>query len=124
MEQLASELLEAKKKLDNFKPRNEAAGIRQELDRLNLMYQKGRISDDYYDEQYDKLNTKLAEALSSENIIPIQAYQPIQNALRDNWKEIYADLDASHKKSFWKSIIKEIYVDEKSRKICGFRFLF
>ena len=124
MEQLASELLEAKKKLDNFKPRNEAAGIRQELDRLNLMYQKGRISDDYYDEQYDKLNIKLAEALSSENIIPIQAYQPIQNALRDNWKEIYADLDASHKKSFWKSIIKEIYVDEKSRKICGFRFLF
>lgn len=123
VEQLESEFLHAKSKMEKVKPRNRSSSIRLELDRLNNMYQKGRISESYYDEQYAALNEKLKEALLDENIIPIQSFQPIQNALKDDWKEIYLELDAAHKKAFWKSIIKEIYVDEQSRKICGFRFL-
>ncbi len=123
MDQLEQELLEARKRIESSHPRNRSVGIKQELERLNNMYLKGRISESYYDEQYALLDGKLKSALEEENIIPIQAYTPIQNVLRDDWMDVYKDLDAAHKKSFWKSILKEIYVDEKSRKICGFRFL-
>lgn len=123
MDQLEHELLQAKKRMESIRPRNISAGLKQEIDRLNNMFLKGRISEAYYDEQYASLDEKLHAAMDEENIIPIQAYQPIKDVLKDDWLGVYRELDANHKKSFWKSIIKEIYVDEKSRKICGFRFL-
>lgn len=123
VDQLEKEILHAREQAAAIRPHSQTPGIRQELERLNIMYQKGRISDAYYDEQYTILSERLNLSLQEDNIIPLQAYKPIQNTLKDDWKEIYLELDAAHKKAFWKSIIKEIYVDEKSRKISGFRFL-
>lgn len=123
MEQLETELLQAREKMKSAPAKNVSAGIRQELNRLNTMYQKGRISESYYDEQYTLLSDRLTAALAAENIVPIQAYRPIQDVLRDGWMQIYADLDISHKKAFWKSIIRNIYIDPHTRKVCGFSFL-
>ena len=123
MEQLEIELLQAREKMKSSPAKNVSAGIRQELNRLNTMYQKGRISESYYDEQYTLLSDRLTAALATENIVPIQAYRPIQDVLRDGWMQIYADLDISHKKAFWKSIIRNIYIDPHTRKVCGFSFL-
>ena len=36
---------------------------------------------------------------------------------------MYHKLDIVHKKAFWKGVIKEIYVDPESRKVCGFKFM-
>lgn len=123
VEQLDAELLQARKKAEDPRRIKRSAGLRQEIERLNTMYQKGRISETYYDEQYTALSNRLQAALAEENIIPIQAYKPIQNILRDNWREVYADLDPAHKKAFWKSIIRRIYIDGETRKVCGFQFL-
>lgn len=97
--------------------------IRAEMERLNKLYQKGRISDEYYEEQYSMLEDKLSSCNSSLDEDKLVSYQNIEKELSGNWYDIYKDLDAAHKQTFWKRIIKEIYVDKETRKICGFSFL-
>ncbi len=102
---------------------DKSAAIRAELDRLNTMYQKGRIKEEYYDEQYALLSEKLEHCMPPTEIITsLEAYRAISSVLSDGWQEMYVGLDVRHKKAFWKDIIKEINVDAKSRKVCGFQF--
>lgn len=96
--------------------------IKTEMDRLNILFQKGRITMDYYDEQYTKLEKQLS-AEEQKNMISLESYNTIQEKLTVNWQEFYSKLDYAHKKAFWKSLIKEIYVDSETHKICGFEFL-
>ena len=56
-------------------------------------------------------------------IITVESYRPIETKLNGNWRDVYERLDYSHKKTFWKSIIEEIYIDKDTHKICGFKFL-
>ena len=97
--------------------------IRQEMKRLNLLYQKGRIEDDYYETQYRLLEQRLDREAERHTIPTIEDYRQIREQLNGDWKALYQDLDAEHKKLFWKRIIKEIYIDQKTHKICGFSFL-
>ena len=100
-----------------------SAAIRAELDRLNNMYQKGRIKEEYYDEQYSLLTEKLESCKPAADInATLEAYMALSDAFSEGWVEIYQKLDIRHKKAFWKEIIKEIHVDPDSRKICGFSF--
>lgn len=82
----------------------------QELDRLNTMFLKGRISEEYYDTEYLRLND-----LISQNKAYTQAQvhsRPLQEVFFDKWKEMYNDLDKLHKKLFWREVIKQIIVDD------------
>ncbi len=63
-----------------------ADALRKELDRLNILFQKGRISESYYDEQYDLLNQKLKEC---DKIVPLISYDSLLAALSGDWQEIY-----------------------------------
>jgi len=107
---------------DIAKKGNKTAKIKAEIDRLNILFQKGRISIDYYDEQYEKLEKQLSKE-SQTNIIHLESYQSIEKLLSGNWHDVYDKLDYAHKKTFWKRIIKEIYVDANTHKVCGFDFL-
>ncbi len=124
VEQLQTHTLELmqKQKLPTQKP-DKSASIHAELDRLNNMYQKGRIKESYYDEQYTLLSEKLASCFPAAEVIsPLEAPKAIFSAFLEGWQEMYHKLDISHKKAFWKEILKEIHVDAESRKICGFQF--
>lgn len=102
---------------------NKSTSIKSELERLNVMYQKGRIKDDYYDEQYEILTEKLKQYETVDNSTAVlETYKALSDIFTDGWQEMYASLDATHKKAFWKEIISEINVDKISRKICGFKF--
>lgn len=93
-----------KKIIDNTKK------YEQELDRLNTMFLKGRISEEKYDTEYLRLND-----LMSQNKALTQAQghcKPLQTVFVGNWKEIYNDLDKLHKKLFWREVVKQIIVDE------------
>lgn len=100
---------ERKKVIDN------TAKYKQELDRLNTMFLKGRIDENYYDTEYLRLtdliaqNKALAQA-QSHNIMP-------QEVFADNWKDIYLEMDKLHKKLFWRDAIKQIIVDENMHVI-------
>lgn len=117
------ELVQIKNIVKKNPRRDETIKIKQEIDRLNLLFQKGRIENEYYDNQYDLLANELKKA---QTIVPMSTkpYEDILKIFGDNWTELYYKMDASHKKTFWKTYISEIEVDRESRKICGFKFLF
>lgn len=97
--------------------------IRKELDRLNLQFQKGRISESYYDEQYELLQNKLSKSNIESTIIKLDALKEKQRFFAGDWCMLYDQLDREHKKIFWKKTIASISIDENTHKICGFELL-
>lgn len=95
--------------------------IRSEIERLNNIYIKGRISEVDYDRQYALLEHRLEEErkLQSESFAD---YKCLEKLFSGNWLDIYNKLDAEHKNAFWKKIIKEIIIDCDTHKICDIIF--
>lgn len=97
--------------------------LKAELSRLNLLFQKGRITEEYYEEQYGSIQKKLEEETARNNIVSLDAYRAIQSHFTGDWQELYLKLDLEHKRAFWKRFIKAIYFDRNTHKISGFDFL-
>lgn len=105
-------------------PVNRIPALRSELQRLNILYQKGRISDEYYDEQYALIEAEITTESQNEDTAGLmQRMTDLKKELSGNWKELYDMLDAQHKNAFWKRIVSEITIDENTHKINGFKFL-
>lgn len=94
-----------KKKKINIVP------IQNELDRLNKQYRKGRIEEDEYDIEYDKLIARLNEA-ERLNKSEKRNLEPLKKILNSDLNTIYNVLDREHKRAFWKALIKEIVINE------------
>lgn len=122
VKRLNEELWKTETRTQKSKPRTEAskASVRAELERLNRMYQKGRISEEYYDAQYSVLSSQLND--SGANIITAESFASLKKIFSGNWKAVYEELDAEHRNAFWKSILTEIRLDMDTRKISGFQF--
>lgn len=99
-----------------------APSIRAEMDRLNTMYQKGRISDEYYEAQYTALETELASDQGPSDWDKLEKYSALKKELSGNWIDLYNELDAAHKNAFWRRIVKEVYIDDTTHEISGFSF--
>lgn len=119
---LKQELAEIEFKRKNTERQDSSESIRKEMDRLNLLFQKGRITEKYYDEQYEALEKKLP-ATESEKCVPLERFQDLMTAFSGNWQELYHNLDNAHKQAFWKSTIKDIRIDKETHRISGFNFL-
>ena len=113
---LRSHAVEAPKKDDPAK-------IQSEIDRLNILFQKGRITEEYYDSQYDMLSEKLNQLQNRSDNDNIEKYKKLQRTFSGDWLDIYQSLDNEHKNAFWKSTIKSIEIDPETRKLKGFHFL-
>ncbi len=122
VEQLNMEILKAEQRARQAKAKKDTSriSIQAELDRLNNMYQKGRISEAYYDSQYLLLSEQLDDLET--NVITVESFAPLQKIFSGNWISVYEELDAEHRNAFWKSIIQEIRLDMNTRKISGFQF--
>ena len=103
--------------------KNSASNIQAEIDRLNILFQKGRISEDYYDSQYEMLSGKLCQIQNEANATNIKTYEKLQRTFSGDWLEIYRGLDNAHKNAFWKSTIKSIEIDPDTHKLKGFHFI-
>lgn len=104
-------------------PANRAAALLAERERLNLLFQKGRIGEAYYEAQYALLSEKLnacAPAAPSQKSAGMPAI--LEGGLADGFPALYRLLDAAHKKAFWKEILQSISVHPQSHKINGFLF--
>ena len=44
------------------KPAKSVQSYKDELNRLNIMYQKGRISEEYYETEYEKISAAMSNA--------------------------------------------------------------
>lgn len=90
------------------KPKVDTKKIQAELDRLNNMYLKGRISEDDYDMKYTELNNKLKTNVDA----PKTVSPALKNLMNVNLLELYKGFTVNEKQLFMRSIIKEIKVDE------------
>ena len=97
--------------------------IKHEMSRLNTMYQKGRITDAFYDKQYELLELQLQQFSSLQEIeSTIEHRENLLSFFSGNWLNLYQSLDKENKRIFWRKYIKDIQVDRETHKICGFHF--
>lgn len=93
-----------------------AEQLKNELDRLNMMFRKGRIEEEEYDTEYYKLEKKL-NSLDTTEPPPKRDLDAIKGILETDYRGIYAKLSKENKKAFWRSFIREFRVDEKKKII-------
>lgn len=121
--QLEQDLAQIEFKKQHTKKTDNSESIRKEMDRLNLQFQKGRITERYYDEQYELLEKQLEECAKSDKCVSIESYRDLLTAFSGDWQELYQNLDKAHKQAFWKSTIRDIQIDKETHRISGFNFI-
>lgn len=98
---------------------------RKELDRLNNMYQKGRISEEKYDSEYSRILDLLKE--HEDNVLNFpttqKSFDKIKQTLSGDWLSIYQSLDRENKRAFWRNIIESIECNTDSGTIKKVNFL-
>ena len=94
---------------------NNVSKYRAELDRLNTMFLKGRISEEYYDTEYLRINDLIAQYEASSQ--SHDSVKHLQEVFVSDWKEMYKDLDKLHRKFFWRDVIRQIIVDDNMNVI-------
>lgn len=92
--------------------------LKKEMDRLNMMFRKGRIEEAEYDTEYMKLDNELKE-IDVEEKPEVKDLDALKALLETDYKSMYAKLDREHKKAFWRNLIKEFIVDTNRTIIPG-----
>lgn len=104
--------------IEEAKPKNKnaekAAGIKLEMERLNMMFRKGRIAEEEYDTDYLKLERQL-EKLNVEEEPPKKDLDALRGILESDYRTIYSHLTKENKKAFWRNTIREFTIDEHKK---------
>lgn len=80
-----------------------------EIERLNKMYQKGRIEEEDYDKEYDILDKQLKK-LDEEKEEKVDLTK-FKKMLNQNIIEQYYKMDRLQRQGFWNLLIKEIHIN-------------
>lgn len=91
-----------------------AEKLKVEMDRLNMMFRKGRIDEEEYDTEYYKLEKKL-HSLDIAEAAPEINLDAIKGILETDYRRIYAELTKENQKAFWRSFIREFTIDERKK---------
>lgn len=97
-----------KKKKEARAPRTERQ-IEKEMERLNILFQKGRVTWDYYSGQYDALEKEKAD-LKMVIAEPETDYSSIEELLGQDFRAIYNSLTPENRRSFWRNTIRQIHI--------------
>lgn len=97
------------------------AKYKEELQRLTNAYLKGRIDEDFYDSEYEKIQKIIKENeldSVSENKFDVDS---LADTFNEEWVTIYDQLTRENKRTFWKNVIKQInFNDDKTIKSVDF----
>lgn len=90
--------------------------LEQELERVNYQFQKNRISIEKYDEQYEDLVKRIAEARAEEETAEKppepKDLEPLKEFLKMDILSVYPDLSREEKRILWRSVIENIVVSK------------
>lgn len=103
-----TKICEQKKKIKDTRTPEK---LNKELDRLNLLFQKDRITWEYYSTQYDRIEKELKE-LSAIQPEAEKDFTYLEELLRSDFKKIYEQLTPENRRTFWISTIEEIHLNE------------
>ncbi len=90
--------------------------IKAEMDRLNMMFRKGRIEEEEYDKEYYALDKKL-KSLDIAEKPPEKNLDALKGLMETDYRGLYEQLSRENKKAFWRSIIREFGIDENKKII-------
>ena len=88
--------------------------MKAEMERLNLMFRKGRISEEEYDKEYYSLDKKL-KAIDVVEEPPKRNLDALKGLLETDYRGLYEQLSKENKKAFWRSLIREFSIDENKK---------
>ena len=103
-----TKICEQKKKMKDTRTPEK---LNKELDRLNLLFQKDRITWEYYSAEYDRIEKELKE-LSAIHPEAEKDFTYLEELLRSDFKKIYEQLTPENRRTFWRSTIEEIHLNE------------
>ena len=87
--------------------------LEKELERVNYQFQKDRISIEKYDEQYESLTKRIAEAKAEQATEEIPAPKDLESlrAMLDlDLISLYPELSRAEKRTLWRSVIDTITI--------------
>lgn len=103
------------KALGDERPKNnnaiKAEKLKIEMDRLNMIFRKGRISEEEYDTEYYNLEKQLKKLDITEEP-PARNLDSLKGVMESPYKQIYEKLSKESQKAFWRNLIKEFAIYE------------
>ena len=106
--------------ISEIRPKNtnaaKAEALKAEMDRLNMMFRKGRITEDEYDEDYYRLEKKL-DAIDIHEEPPKRDLDALKGIVEADYRTLYKSLTKENKKAFWRRVIKEFKIDENKKVV-------
>lgn len=100
------------KSIGNGKKVVDLSQYKAEMDRLNKLFQKGRIEEEYYDKEYDRLERIISESQSEQEPEQKHTAKELKQMFTDGWQDKYNQLDREGKRAYWRKIIKKIEFNE------------
>lgn len=85
--------------------------IKKELERLNRMFQKERINWEYYNTEYERLETEL-KGLTIIQSVKSRNFDYIEDLLKTDFRNIYEKLSPENKQAFWRGILDKMILKE------------
>lgn len=85
--------------------------LNKELERLNLLFQKGRIEWEYYSQEYDRIEKELIE-LSNIRPETEKDFSYLEHLIQSDFRTMYNKLSPENRRAFWRSTIKEIHLND------------
>ena len=97
------------------KPKYNIKALKERLRRLNVTYMAGNKSDEEYLKEDAEIKAHIVKA-ESEAPPPERDLEPLREVLNADFESVYLTLDPEDKRRFWRSIIKEIQVEDLNVK--------
>lgn len=101
-------------------PKINKTAIKDEMDRLNKMFQKGRISESDYDQQYEALENKLKPNAQEAHKKDLSS---LKSLIDGGLVDLYKTFTNQEKQMFWRSIVDYVDLDPVSFKVKTIHFL-
>lgn len=105
------------------KPKSNLPALKEQLRRLNVSYRVGNMPDDEYIEESMQLKAQITKAENeTQNESAERDLTPLKQLLETDFRGIYKELTNEEKQRLWRSIIKEIHLDENGIKSVDFLY--
>lgn len=102
-----------------FRPKNtptvDVEELKAKLDRLNIMFERGRITLEDYDAKYEQILAEIDGAENTPEDTTDEQIRRLNELVKSGWREMYAALDREHRRDFWHSLIKSAEIEKDGR---------
>lgn len=94
----------------------EVAKLKEELRRTTISFNKGRIEEDEYDKEWDRINNKIKKLEATPTKKDVSH---LEDLIATDWKTMYSSLTKENKSIFWRNVIDKIEIDPLNYKKGG-----